>query len=145
MEKYDVRLQTIALMTRQGNTQTKIAEHMGLSKQRIGQLMDKAEKLGLEVVRRHRKKSTCVNCGSVYLGGNKFCSEECLKSRPKKFGGPSSSIQVEIMMCDGCGSEFSRTRRLTYIRNKTSERTGRPFKRVFCTKECYQKNGARKS
>lgn len=144
MEKYDDRIRQIALLTVQGLTQTEIAVKIGVSKQRVGQLIDKAQRAGFAVVRRQIKKTKCFNCGLEYAGKNKFCSKNCRSTSPRKFGGPSSEIQVEIMVCDGCGIKFSRTRRLSYIRKKTSERTGRDLRRIFCTRDCYLKNGAGK-
>jgi predicted DNA-binding protein (UPF0251 family) len=142
MEKYDERTKQIAQMTMKGMTQTLIAKTMGISKQRIGQLIDKAEKAGFNVMRRQIKKSNCKSCGKEYKRNmRKFCSPECRMSFPRKFGGPSSSIEVEIMTCDGCGTRFSRTKRLTYIRNKTSARKGKVPNRVFCTRECYSEHG----
>lgn len=135
MEKQN--LFKIALMTKY-MSQSKIAEHLGVSRQRIGQLLNKAESLGMNVVRRHLKKSICQNCGIEHLGNNKFCSKECRAQSPRKFGGPASQIQVEIFTCDGCGVKFSRTRRLTYIREKMSERRGKKLKRVFCSQKCYR-------
>lgn len=144
MEKYDYRIKQIALMTMQGLTQTKIAEKMGITKQRVGQLLDKAERAGFAVTRRQVKRRTCAFCGVEYLGINKFCSEKCRNMQPRKFGGPSSSIQVQIMVCSGCGTKFSRTNRLTYIGMKIAEKTGKSLKRAFCTKDCYFKNGVKK-
>jgi len=144
MEKYDDRIGQIALMTIQGMTQTAIAEKIGVTKQRVGQLVDKAERAGIPVVRRQVRRSKCANCGVEYASKNKFCSKKCRSMFPRNFGGPSSEIQVEIMVCDGCGTKFSRTRRLIYIGKKGAERTGRTLKRTFCTRDCYLKNGVGK-
>jgi hypothetical protein len=141
MEKYDDRIKQIALMTIQGINQTKIAEKMKITKQRVGQLVDKAERAGIPVLRRQIKKSKCATCGLDYIGKNKFCSKKCRSMSPRSFGGPSSQIEVEIMLCDGCGTKFSRTRRLIYIGRKVAEKTGKELKRTFCTRDCYLKNG----
>jgi DNA-binding MarR family transcriptional regulator len=142
MEKYDDRIRQIALMTIQGMTQTKIAEKMGITKQRVGQLVGKAERAGIPVLRRQIKKSRCAACSLEYIGKNKFCSKKCRNMVPRNFGGPSSEIQLEIMLCDGCGTKFSRTRRLIYIGRKVAEKNGKVLKRTFCTRDCYFKNGA---
>lgn len=144
MEKYDDRIRQIAQMTIQGVNQTKIAEKMGITKQRVGQLLDKAEQVGIPVMRRQIRKSKCAMCGSVYVGKNKFCSKVCRSMSPRNFGGPSSEIEVEIMCCDGCGTKFSRTRRLIYIGRKVAEKNGKVLKRTFCTRDCYHKNGVGK-
>lgn len=140
MEKYDDRIKQIALMTTQGMAQTKIAKKMGITRQRVGQLLDKAERAGFAVVRRQVKINSCALCGVQYQGINKFCSDKCRSMQPRKFGGPSSGIQIQIMVCSGCGTKFSRTNRLIYINRKIAEKTGKSLKRVFCTKDCYLKN-----
>lgn len=141
MEKYDNRIKEIALLTIQGFTQTKIAQKLGITKQRVGQLVDKAVRAGFPVVRRQIRKNTCATCGVQYAGKNKFCSKNCRSMAPRDFGGPSSQIEMKIMVCDGCGTKFSRTRRLIYIGKKVGEKTGKILKRTFCTQECYLKNG----
>lgn len=140
MEKYDDRIEQMALMTIQGMTQTQIAKKMGISKQRVGQLIDKAESAGIPVLRRQVRKNKCAACGVEYAGKNKFCSKQCWGTFPRNFGGPSSQIQLRIMVCHGCGTKFSRTRRLIYIGKKVAEKTGKELKRTFCTRECYLKN-----
>ncbi len=134
------KIKAIALLSKNGMKQSEIAKLLGVSRQRVGQLVDKAEKLGIEINRRQLKKSKCFNCDKEYLGNNKYCSKECANKRLRKFGGPSSTVELEIFTCDGCGTKFSRTKRLTYIRNKTSEKRGKPLNRVFCTQTCYLKN-----
>ena len=138
------RLQMMALMTTKGISQTKIAEIFGVSKQRIGQILDKAANEGIPVVRRQIKRQICPSCGAENRKKSKggFCSRECrLKVKPPKCGGPASTIQMAVFVCDGCGIKFSRTNRLDYIGRKTAERRGKVPKRKFCTRECYLKNG----
>lgn len=145
MEKTDQRSVMIGLLTSQGMTQSQIAKQLGISRQRVGQLADRAERAGIVVVRRQIKKRNCPNCGVEYTHRRKFCSKACSLMAPRKFGGPSSGIVVDVMTCDGCGTKFSRTKRLSYIRQKTCEYKGtKMLERSFCTKECYLKNGNKK-
>lgn len=145
MEKPDQRSVMIGLLTSQGMTQSQIAKELGISRQRVGQLADRAERKGIAVVRRQIKKRICPNCGTEHTYKKKFCSKECRMMAPRKFGGPTSSIEVQIMTCDGCGTKFSRTKRLSYIRDKVREYRGKDMlKRSFCTRECYLKNGNHK-
>lgn len=139
------RLVTIATMTTRGMTQADIARIMGLTRQRVGQIVDKAAAMGIQVVRRQLKYKICPACGaknrSKIHGG--YCSSACKAKAPPKMhriGGPSSAIEIDVLVCDGCGVKFSRTRRLQYISMKTSERRGKTAKRKFCTRECYHKN-----
>lgn len=134
------KIKAIELLSKSGMKQSEIARVLGVSRQRIGQLIDKAEKLGIEITRRQLKKKKCFQCNKEYSNNNKYCSKECASKNPRKFGGPSSTIEIEVLKCDGCGTKFSRTKRLTYIRNKSSERRGKELKRVFCTQVCYLKN-----
>lgn len=130
----------VALMTNRGIRQTEIAAALGVSRQRVGQMLNKAERAGLATTRRQVKAAKkCRTCGSDLPKGKKFCSKECRPQR--KFGGHSSNIEVTVMVCSGCGVKFSRTRRLQYISIKTAERRGKIPKRHFCTRECYLKNG----
>lgn len=126
--------------------QSDIARMMGVSRQRVGQLMDRAEKFGLVVVRRQIRHEVCPTCGAVHRRKNKYCSRTCrIAAHPPKFGGPSSNIEVEILTCDGCGVKFSRTRRQTYIGEKLAERRGKsPPKKKFCTRQCYHERGMEK-
>lgn len=139
------RLVTIATMTTRGLSQADIARIMGLTRQRVGQIIDKAAAMGIRVVRRQLKYSICPVCGAsnrAKINGG-YCSVGCRAKAPRKhkFGGPSSSIEIDVLVCDGCGVKFSRTRRLQYISMKTSEYRGKPSERKFCTRECYHKNG----
>lgn len=145
MENIEV-LKDVARFTRVGLRQSDIARIMGVSRQRIGQLADAAERAGLVVVRRQVRQETCPVCGVVHRRKNPYCSRVCrLSANPPKFGGPSSNIEVEIMTCDGCGVKFSRTRRQIYLGKKTVEYRGRkPLEKKFCTRECYQKRGSKK-
>jgi hypothetical protein len=142
----DERTRTVAEMTTKGYNQTRIAEILGISKQRVGQIIDKAALNGIHVVRKQLKYRSCPNCGEKHRQKRLFCSLSCrLSMSPPKFGGPASSIEVEVIVCDGCGTKFSRTRRLTYIGMKTAQRNGKTLKRKFCTRDCYHKNGIGKT
>lgn len=138
MEHIEV-LKDVARFTRVGLRQSDIARIMGVSRQRVGQLADKAEEAGFVVVRRQVRQETCPVCGAVHRRKNPYCSGACARvAKPPKFGGPSSTIEMEIFTCDGCGVKFSRTRRQTYLGKKLVERKGKgPLKRKFCTRECY--------
>ena len=130
----------VALMTNRGISQSEIAVALGLSRQRVGQMLDKAEEAGIPTTRRQAKKmSKCRTCDREIPRGRKFCSKECVPQR--KLGGRSSNIEVILLECSGCGARFSRTKRLQYIANKTAERRGKSSERRFCTRECYLKNG----
>lgn len=139
-------LKDVARFTRVGLKQSDIARIMGVSRQRVGQLADRAEAAGLVVVRRQVRQETCPVCGAVHRRKNPYCSRSCrLAANPPKFGGPSSNIEVEIFTCDGCGVKFSRTRRQIYLGKKLVERRGKkPLEKKFCTKECYHNRGAKK-
>lgn len=145
-EESHARLVAIAAMTTRGLSQSDIARITGLTRQRIGQIVDKAQRMGIRVVRRQLKYKTCPVCGtsnrSKIYGG--YCSKHCKSKAPpkkRKFGGPSSSIEIDVILCDGCGCKFSKTKRLQYIARKVSEYRGKPAMRSFCTRECYHKNG----
>lgn len=106
-------------------SQTELAKIIGVSRQRVAQLVETND-LGYVVKTRDDNRRKCVVCGNI-MDRNKFgryCSDECkLILRKRNY--------YVTLKCATCGNEFS-VRKSEYkarLRNKQTED-------FFCTKQC---------
>lgn len=140
-----VRKKEMALLTQQGYSLNKIAQLYGISRQRVHQILKKAEKAGCDVKKYIRPKkivicTNCVICKQQFSCGStikKTCSDKCLKElriqlNSRLRGGTHSRYEFISLTCKNCNKTFQRSKHLEYIvsiRNKTTNR--------FCSRICF--------
>lgn len=138
------RVVEVSELSSKGMSQSEIARRLGVTRARVNQLVDRAEKWGLPVVRRKApamEARRCV-CGIVFTcrksSSQQYHSVECARNWCHKRGGKSSEYVYRKFTCSGCGSKFERSNRLEYIRAKVGEYRGKPLSgRRYCTHTCY--------
>jgi len=103
-------------------SQSDLADIVGVSRQRIAQLV---ELNGLEDVIKNREERKCVVCGNrMGRKFGKYCSDECkIKFRTDKF--------YVTLKCASCKTEFTikKSEYKARLRNKVGDT-------FFCSKKC---------
>lgn len=136
-----VRKKEMALLTQEGYSFNKIAKMYGLSRQRVHQILKKAEQEGCDVkkYKQQKKMSTCVVCKKEFLPKytRKTCGKECLKELREQLnsrlrGSIYSRYESISLTCKNCNKTFQRTKHLEYVVSKRNKTTNR-----FCCRTCF--------
>ncbi len=132
-----------------------IAKRLGISRERVRQLLHKPENLGQlnehpddrQPISTAMIKYTCQNpnCGKEFEAtrgsgrGHRFCTRECFLTAPPEIRFPdrktpkSSEFVTLTLTCKGCGVAFERSQRLQNIHNYAGA------KNFYCSRDCYLK------
>ncbi|MDH3583779.1 MAG: hypothetical protein OER86_06155 [Phycisphaerae bacterium] len=134
----------ICEMRLEGMTLAAIADVMGISRARVGQITQKYRVPSPPRARLPEKVAErCGHCGAEFLikRGNKrkYCNPAC--RRDAQSHKPSSHYGTVDLVCDGCGEHFERSKHVFQIGLWMARKRGRSTKRNFCCRDCYTRHG----
>lgn len=141
--KHDVdRSSEMAKLRLAGQTLQEIGDKFGLTKERVRQLLVKC---GCVYKKPKKPKKppvmhdlVCLECGNGFQRTHKamYCSSKCRSAKSI-----SSRNKFQKLICCGCGCEFERSDYLLNVNRHTKLKKGYDPNIVYCTHECYGKNG----
>jgi len=131
-------------MLEQGIMAAKIAEQLGISRQRVYQIKDKAVALGKLKWQSSKiaQSKNCPVCSSLFYGPNKACSKGCanqLTSLALIKNSKWSRNTFSTLVCKECGNSFKRSNFLRAIREhmEAAKKTkSDPTNNFFCSRSC---------
>jgi len=137
----DTRSDEMIKLRLAGESLQQIGDKFGITKERVRQLL---KKRGCTFKPKKPKKPplmydlTCVECGKNYqrTHKSKYCSYECRSAKSI-----SSRNKFQKLVCVGCGCEFERSDYLINIARHGKTKRGYDVNTVYCTHDCYFKNG----
>jgi hypothetical protein len=122
-----------------GLAQTSIHYELGVSRQRVAQLLRRhSDELNVPIKDRRepvaRTIRYCAVCGKELdpaISSRKYCSKTCRRKAVIARGAPWSRVASVKLKCEACGRRFTRSHYL----QKISEIGG--SQHVYCSKDCY--------
>lgn len=135
-------------MLEQGIMASKIAKQLGISRQRVYQIKDKAVDLGKLKWQSTKiaQIKTCPVCSGQFVGSNKSCSRGCanqLISLTNTKNSKWSRNTFSTLVCKECGKSFKRSNFLRAIRERADTKSD-PTNNFFCGRSCNVKFQSRR-
>lgn len=134
----------VVALLEQGVMAAKIAERLGISRQRVYQIKDKAVDLGKLKWQSNKiaQIKTCPICSGQFVGPNKSCSRGCanqLTSLGNTRNSKWSRNTFSTLVCKECGNSFKRSNFMRAIREhmEAARNTkSNPTNNFFCSRGC---------
>ena len=138
--------QRVIDLLNQGISAANIAKQLGISRQRVYQIKDKAVELGAIQWERSNtaQVKTCPVCQREFTGNNKTCSQVCAKqsvSRKNTKNSKWSRNTYTTFECTNCGQTFQRSNYMKAIREAGE---AAPTNHYFCSRNCNLKYQAKR-
>jgi hypothetical protein len=138
-------IKAVKLWNEKGLAQTGISRELGVSRQRVAQILHKhSHELNVPLKDRRqpmpRKSRPCPVCGNeivLCVSSRKYCSKACRHAALIAKAAPWSRLARVNLVCETCGKKFTRPKHQQSI----SEVCG--SEHIYCSQKCYWKRPAR--